>query len=123
MFALWADMSRADGFEPPVKLSGGPRKHPPRPARDALFLASKRTAKDEAEAAFAVYTEHPAPADRRGRWAIEFKARLIWEPCVDALLARQRKSVRTCWLLSLRGGRWDSNPRWPTRGWPSAPDG
>jgi len=48
-FRLWADMSRADGFEPPVKLSGGARKHRPRPARDALFLASKRTAKDEAE--------------------------------------------------------------------------
>ncbi len=36
---------------------------------------------------------------------IEFKAKPIWEPYVEAVLARQRQVLTTRRLLSLRGGR------------------
>ena len=49
MFALMANLARDDGYEPPKKLSGGARRHRPRPARDALFLANRRSNKDLAE--------------------------------------------------------------------------
>ncbi len=40
-FALWADLAREDGYEPPAKLSGGARRSRARPARDALLLGRK----------------------------------------------------------------------------------
>ena len=46
---LWKEYARADGYTSSAKLSGGSKKHRARPARDALFLASRRSNKDVAE--------------------------------------------------------------------------